>query len=492
MKSFFTELWQMILESNLPGIIGALLVLLVGWFLALWLSRRVSHVLRSAIGMYKHHCDDGSGSNKTPSRAYIWTGRIVYWMVMILALLACMSLLHLEYAAVPLREFITVIAGYIPNVIGALLLLLAARILAGFARMIVRKIMLASSFAGKGVEVFEVNSEKSVKFVSQSAYFLVYLFFIPAILNALGIYGITAPLQAMFAVILIYLPRVIAAVFILFVGLWAARIIRRAVFGFWESAKLSSFMHLPENAGISGFRLGKLFGSIAWVLVVIPVAAAALTALNIEMLSGAVSGFFNLLLGVSGNIAGAVLVLLVAFIGARIAESAARKLSEAVSVDTIVKKSGAWRIEDGKNSISPVIGKVVFVSLMLLGMEAACGIMGFDGLSAVVRRFIIFGGNLVLSAIILTVGMIIAGFAAKLLNEADNGILPVLIRWTIIIFASALALSNLDIGRGIVEVVAAMIFGGLCLAIGLAFGLGGREFAAGILESWQRKLKKDN
>ena len=42
MRVFFNRVWQMMLESNLPGIIGAAIVLLIGWLIALWLSRKVT------------------------------------------------------------------------------------------------------------------------------------------------------------------------------------------------------------------------------------------------------------------------------------------------------------------------------------------------------------------------------------------------------------------------------------------------------------------
>ena len=234
MRFFFSKLWQMIMESNLPGIIGAVLVLLIGWMIALWLSGKVVKSIRYCIQWHKHGDSD---PGDIPVNAGKIAGRVVYWIVMILALLGSMSLLRLEYAAVPLREFVTAIAGYLPNIAGALILLLIAHILAGMVRRVMAQTVIKEHVIHHLTKL-GADPEKAVRYSSETGSFLVYLFFLPAGLNALGIYGITAPLQTMFAVILAYLPRIAAAVILLFAGLWAAKIVYRAICGAVVLAKL--------------------------------------------------------------------------------------------------------------------------------------------------------------------------------------------------------------------------------------------------------------
>ena len=50
MKEFFDRMWQKIAESDLPNLLGAIAVLLVGWLLALWLSRKVSGAAHRCLG----------------------------------------------------------------------------------------------------------------------------------------------------------------------------------------------------------------------------------------------------------------------------------------------------------------------------------------------------------------------------------------------------------------------------------------------------------
>ena len=195
MKEFFNRMWQKIAESDLPNLFGAIAVLLVGWLLALWLSRKVSGAA--------HRCLNRSGGTvgadgeaKLPENVDSTAGKITYWTVMIFTVLGCMSLLQLDSAAEPLREFITSIARYLPNIAGALLLLFLARIAAGIVRAVIRRCLsreqVKNSVAGK----LGTDPEKTVEYTAGSAGFLVYLFFLPAILNALEIYGLTEPLHS--------------------------------------------------------------------------------------------------------------------------------------------------------------------------------------------------------------------------------------------------------------------------------------------------------
>ena len=61
--------------------------------------------------------------------------------------------------------------------------------------------------------------------------------------------------------------------------------------------------------------------------------------------------------------------------------------------------------------------------------------------------------------------------------------------WAVILFAIATALTHLGIGKDMVLVAFGITFGGLVLALALAFGLGGRAIAADILA---RRLRRES
>ena len=64
-------------------------------------------------------------------------------------------------------------------------------------------------------------------------------------------------------------------------------------------------------------------------------------------------------------------------------------------------------------------------------------------------------------------------------------------RWAIIIFAGTISLRELGIGTLLVTTTFNIILGGVCLALALAFGLGGRDAAARYIEDWRSKRSSE-
>ena len=64
------------------------------------------------------------------------------------------------------------------------------------------------------------------------------------------------------------------------------------------------------------------------------------------------------------------------------------------------------------------------------------------------------------------------------------------VRAGVIIFTAAIAIGNLNIGDSIVQIAFTLILGAVCVAAAVAFGIGGREAAAKLLNSWSEKLRK--
>ena len=90
MREFLEKLWQMILDSNLLNLVGGIGILLIGWLIALWVSRRVSCSIRKWSA--KHTVTaDGSVCPPGVNHADTAAGRIVYYTILIFAVLGCFS-----------------------------------------------------------------------------------------------------------------------------------------------------------------------------------------------------------------------------------------------------------------------------------------------------------------------------------------------------------------------------------------------------------------
>ena len=488
MNEFFKQIWQMIVDSRVLSVVGAVLVLLVGWLVASILSRKASYFVRT-ISPSTPMLPDGTPAPMSQADSVV--GKIIYVIIMIFTVLGCFSILKLDAAAIPLQEFISAIARYVPNIAGALLLAVIAWIVAEIVKVLTKTAMLKSKLHEKlAAQTNAKDPEATAEYTAKTMYYTVFLFFLPAILNTLKIYGITAPLQSMFEKVITYIPNVLAAGAILLVGLWVAGIIRRAVAGLVVISRIDSF---GEKIGVSKLfgngGIAAMAGVVSYVLVAIPVVISSLSALKIEALSNSVSGFFNKLLNAAGDIIGAALLIFAAVLAGGFVSALVTQFLAALGFDRLME--GILR-KRSENTVAPsaVVGKLTFAVIIVLAVLSACEILGFNQLAQLIRTFAAFGGNILLSIAVLLIGVWLANVAADALEGKCEKILVTAVRIAVIIFTAAIAIGNLNIGDSIVQIAFTLILGAVCVAAAVAFGIGGREAAAKLLNEWSDKLRK--
>lgn len=137
----------------------------------------------------------------------------------------------------------------------------------------------------------------------------------------------------------------------------------------------------------------------------------------------------------------------------------------------------------------------LFLVALLMGIEAL-EMPATAGLVAVVLRFL---PNLVVAALVMVIGWLLANFLAQAAligavnaQVAGAPLIASAVRWLVLVFAGAAALTQLGIAREMVLLAFGIAFGGTVLALALAFGLGGKELAREILESRLRKQDEDD
>jgi hypothetical protein len=142
---------------------------------------------------------------------------------------------------------------------------------------------------------------------------------------------------------------------------------------------------------------------------------------------------------------------------------------------------------------SDVLGLLFFWTTFVVFASLGIDALGFGRASA---RLLDFLPALFAAVLILVVGWLVANFLSQgLLIAAVNAGLPearLLARaahWAVVLFAGATALTQLGIGKEMVLIAFGITFGGLVLALALAFGLGGRGVARELLE---RRLRRDS
>lgn len=125
------ELWSRFV-GFLPTLLGALIVFIIGWIVALGIGRLVQRILE--LVRLNEPFEKIAGLRSTVERAGLaldipkLIGGLVKWFLLIVALLATASILGLDEVA----EFLNGIVGYMPNVVVAAVILVAGVMLGNF------------------------------------------------------------------------------------------------------------------------------------------------------------------------------------------------------------------------------------------------------------------------------------------------------------------------------------------------------------------------
>ena len=187
---------------------------------------------------------------------------------------------------------------------------------------------------------------------------------------------------------------------------------------------------------------------------------------------------------------------IVGLVGAWIAARVTRRVAQALAFD---RRAESWGIvaQLGRAGVlrppSQVLGLIVFWSILLLFLSMAIDALAIPGTGRLTEFMFSWVPRVMGSALILLVGWLVANFLGEgVLIAAVNARVPEArllaraIRWGVLLFASATAITHLGIGKEMVLVAFGITFGGLIFALALAFGLGGRGLARQILERHAR------
>ena len=491
------ELWDMLVDLltkyGIARILLAILVLFVGWIIA-WILRKLTLkcLRRCRIGERLSMCISDEAAAPTV-RAEKIAGGIVFWIVFLLAVVQSLNLLSLHDAASPLRDVLSDIIGFLPNLFAAAVLGLIAWGVAAAVRYASLLLMHALRLDEKVEGAVDTGGrECNLSFtIATTLFWLVILAFVPAILGALKITGLERPFEAMTSDVMRYLPRIFAAVLIAAAGLFLATVLRKLV----ERLILASGgLGDAEQTGgklFSRDSLARICGVLVFICIVIPVTAAALSALGIDSLTNSVSHLFTRMLDSAGNLAAAAIVLFVAFaIGALVARLVARLLADA-GLDRRIGELG-WKAQDSM-SPSNVAGKLVFAGILIFALVAALEILQLEESAKLVRSFLPFAGRLVLGAVVFLLGMMLANFAADFVrrNGVESQIFLFAVRIAVLFFAGAAALTTAEIGGTAALLAFGIVLGAFAVAFAIAFGLGGRGFAERKLEEWEQEHSKE-
>lgn len=194
---------------------------------------------------------------------------------------------------------------------------------------------------------------------------------------------------------------------------------------------------------------------------------------------------------------GALLVFLIGMMVATIFGKIVAKIIHTMKIDQAVERFNVSRElkQVGIDfSVAQFFGELVKWFLVLVFLMAATDILGLAQVTEFLNSIIFYLPNVLVATVILTIAFVMGNVAHTVVRGSVHvagimsaTLLAVIAKWSILVFGILAALIQLGIATSLVNTIFIGLVAALSLAVGLSFGLGGREEAALIL----RKLREN-
>ena len=281
------------------------------------------------------------------------------------------------------------------------------------------------------------------------------------------------------------------------IGWFVAKLVRTLVEKFLQAAgadKLADKLKL--SSFIEGTSISKIAGIIVFVLIIIPVSITALEILDLQGISQPAIAMLNNILAMLPKIFVAIVLVLVGIVLAKWIKDVVVTLLQNLGINSIFGKMGFSSTGGSTPSFAGIIGTIVQVVIILLFVVEALQVLDLEFMVTLATAIFAYLPHVIAAVVILAVGFWLANLAEKLVGSVmkhSSGtphFLRYVAKYAILAFAFFMALSQLGIAAAIINSAFILILGGVALAFGLAFGLGGREHASRYLSKMEKSIEK--
>ncbi len=508
----FVNEWYSYL-GKLPDLLLALLVLLVGWLIAKLIEKAVYGILKKANIDNKLYVGENKSGRKWTTEKIV--SKVVYFIALVFVFIMFFNILQLSFIATPLVSMLSTITAFIPNILKAALILLLAWVIASILKVVIEKLGTSGPFKSALLKSKLFQEERVVRQAvhtfSKIVFYLVLLVFLPGVLGALNITGVSGPFSDMIQSMLAFIPKLFASALILLVGWFVAKIVRDILTGFLSTLGIERIgAKLGLTRVLQNTSIASVIGNIVYVLILIPVVISALEQLNLRGISEPAIAMLNDIMTMLPNIAIAIVLVLVGIYVGKWIGNVVSGLLNGVGFNSLLNKMGIgnWNPAATSNNIDPanpspnsntslsdLVGNIVQILIIVLFTVEALEIVELTFLVTLATGVLAYLPNVIAAIVIVGVGLVLGNLSKRvissILGQSNLKFLSTLTKYAIIALSFFMALDQLMIADSIVNAAFTLILGGLALAFGLAFGLGGKDFASKYLAKLDKNIERE-
>ncbi len=379
------------------------------------------------------------------------------------------------------------IADFLPGLVGALLILLVGWLIARGIKALIVKLLRKTNWDEK---VFKGGNVKdSNEFLGNIIYYIIMIIVIMIALEILGINQVLVPLQNMVNEFLLFIPNLVAAVLIGFIGYLLAKFV---------SNLIEMGGSLIDNwAQKTGFRdtdkLIRALKAIVFIVILIPFIIQALNALQMEAISVPANTLLSSFFGMIGNVLVAGVIIFIFVWGGKFLANFLTDLLRNLGLDNAAEKIQIENMIGTGQSLSRLIANIIYFFLVFMGIITAVQILGLTRLTDILNQVLEISGQILFGLVILALGNYISLLIHSTMTKGrDNHFIAGVARWAALGLFTAIALRTMGIANEIVELAFGLTLGAIAVAVALSYGLGGREAAGEHFKDIVKKFRSES
>lgn len=195
-----------------------------------------------------------------------------------------------------------------------------------------------------------------------------------------------------------------------------------------------------------------------------------------------------------------IVILLIGWIVAKVARFGIKRLLDLMHFDRFAQNSGLEAFMNHSHlnlSLSNIISQVVYWLVIVLFIITCANALGLNEVAVLLQQLANYLPHIIVAILVLIFGTLLARFVNRLLFAWLYSIkfsralaVSTSAEYGIQILALFMALEQLGVGMQLIHSLFIIVFGAFFLALAIAFGLGGRDWAARVIDDMDNKSDK--
>lgn len=383
-------------------------------------------------------------------------------------------------------EVVTFFSAGFLAIVKAVLILFVALVVATIVKDLIMK-LLAKAPLGRFMEPKDTDAAKI--FIGKLGYLIVFLLFVPGILQTLQLDSISTPLVELLNRVWGYVPNVLAAIVVLVIGIRISILVRQLLVPVFDKLQVNK---LQEKLGISVPEKAKLSATLAYivyVLILVPVLITALSVLGVSAISLPAIAMLNTIVNMIPNIVVALVLLVIGILLGKLIGQIVERLIAASGIDAKLKSFLSGQMSGF--SISEIAGRLTCAVVTIFLAVEAVNVLHLQVLMMIGSAVIAYMPYVLAALLIFLGALVLSAAAGKYLSKYGK-VYAVIAKAGIMTVCAFLILSQLKIASTLVNAAFILIIGSLAVAFAISFGIGGRQFAANMLSRLESRITNED